>query len=59
MPQAWRANMDIQFVLDVYICAFYIASYMYISKAEKGIGELLRKARAKARKGSLTIKQQV
>lgn len=28
-------------------------------KAQKGIGELLRQARAKARKGSLTIKQQV
>lgn len=59
MPQAWRANMDIQFVLDVYICAVYIASYMYKSKAKKGIGELLRQARAKARKGSLAIKQQV
>lgn len=59
MPQAWRANMDIQLVLDVYICAVYIASNMYISKAQKGIGELLRQARAKARKGSLTIKQQV
>ena len=28
---AWRANMDIQFVLDVYACAMYIVSY--ISKA--------------------------
>lgn len=51
--------MDIQFVLDVYICAVYTASNMYISKAQKGIGELLRQARARARKGSLTIKQQV
>ena len=30
---AWRANMDIQFVLDVYACAVYIVSY--ISKAQK------------------------
>ena len=29
---AWRANMDIQYVLDVYTCAMYIVSY--ISKAE-------------------------
>ena len=32
---AWRANMDIQFVLDVYACAMYIVSY--ISKAQKGM----------------------
>lgn len=32
---AWRANMDIQFVLDVYACATYIASY--ISKLQKGV----------------------
>ena len=37
---AWRANMDIQFVLDVYACAMYIVSY--ISKAQKGMSGLLR-----------------
>ena len=31
---AWRANMDIQFVVDVYACAMYIVSY--ISKAQVG-----------------------
>ena len=30
----WRANMDIQYVLDVYACAMYIVSY--ISKAQRG-----------------------
>ena len=30
---AWRANMDIQFVLDVYACAMYIV--LYVSKAQK------------------------
>ena len=30
---AWRANMDIQFGLDVYACAMYIVSY--ILKAQK------------------------
>ena len=39
---AWRANMDIQFVLDVYACAIYIVSY--ISKSQKGMSELLRTA---------------
>ena len=36
--KVWRANMDIQFVLDVYACAMYIVSY--ISKAQKGMSEL-------------------
>ena len=35
--RAWRANMDIQYVLDVYTCAMYIVSY--ISKAQKGMSE--------------------
>ncbi len=54
---AWRANMDIQFVLDVYACAMYIVSY--ISKAQIGMSELLRKACAEAREGNANIKQQV
>ena len=29
----WRANMDIQYVLDVYACVVYIV--LYISKAQK------------------------
>lgn len=36
---AWRTNMDIQIVLDVYACAVYIVNY--ISKAQKGMSELL------------------
>ena len=49
--------MDIQYVLDVYACAMYIVSY--ISKAQKGMNELLRKACAEANEGNSTIKQQV
>ena len=49
--------MDIQFVLDVYACALYIVSY--ISKAHKGISEILRAACDGARKGHTSIKQQV
>ena len=54
---AWRANMDIQFVLDVYACAMYIVSY--ISKAQKGMSELLCRACAEAKEGNANIKQQV
>ena len=55
--QAWRANMDIQYVLDVYACAVYIVDY--ISKAQKGMSELLQEACTEARKGNSSIKQQV
>ena len=54
---AWRANMDIQFVLDVYACAVYIVSY--ISKAQKGMSDLLRTACEEAKRGNSNIKQQV
>ena len=54
---AWRVNMDIQYVLDVYACAVYIVSY--ISKAQKGMSELLRQACAETRKGNCSINQQV
>jgi len=55
--QAWRANMDIQFILDVYACASYITSY--IAKSARGMSELLRTACEEARHGSATLKQQV
>ena len=54
---AWRANMDIQFVLDVYVCAKYIVSY--ISKAQKGMSQLLQRACDEARDGNSSIRQQV
>ena len=54
---AWRANMDIQYVLDVYACAMYIVSY--ISKAQRGMSELLRIACEEAKSGNSSVKQQV
>ncbi len=38
--RTWRANMDIQFILDPYACVMYIASYML--KSERSMGELLK-----------------
>ena len=55
--KAWRSNMDIQYVLDVYACAVYVVDY--ISKAQRGMSELLREACTEARKGNSIIKQQV
>ena len=54
---AWRSNMDVQFILDVYACAMYIVSY--ISKAQKRMSELLRKACGEAKEGNANVKQQV
>ena len=55
--RAWRANMDIQFVLNVYACASYITSY--VAKSERGMSDLLRKACEEARRGNSNLKQQV
>ena len=49
--------MDIQFELDVHACAMYIVSY--ISKAQKGMSQLLQRASDEAREGNSSIKQQV
>ena len=55
--QAWRANMDIQYILDVYACASYITSY--VAKSARGMTELLRTACEEAKHGNVTLKQQV
>ena len=44
---AWQANMDIQFVEDPHACIMYIAAY--ISKDEKGMGELLKQVSKECR----------
>lgn len=38
--KAWQANIDLQYIVDPYACVMYIAAYM--TKGEKGIGELLK-----------------
>ena len=55
--RAWRANIDLQFVLDVYACASYIAAY--VTKSHRGMSELLRTAAKEARDGNLEVKHQV
>lgn len=42
----WRANMDIQYILDPYACVAYVTSYL--CKAEKTMSELLSKASKEA-----------
>jgi len=55
--RAWRANMDLQFVLDPYACAVYILSY--ITKGQRGMSKLLETASKEANAGSKDIVNRV
>ena len=55
--KAWQANMDIQFVLDPYACAVYILTY--ITKGQRGMSKLLRKACEEAKEGNKNIVNKV
>ena len=54
--KAWKANMDIQFVLDPYACAAYILSY--ITKGQRGMSRLLEKACEEVKAGNKDILNQ-
>ncbi len=49
--KGWCANHDIQFVLDPYACAVYVADYM--NKSQKGMSALLERAAKDARNGHM------
>ena len=55
--KAWRANMDMQYVLDPYACATYILSY--ITKGQRGMSRLLEKATEEVKSGNKDISQKV
>ena len=55
--RTWKANMDIQYVLDPYACAVYILSY--ITKGQRGMSKLLRKACEEAKEGNKNIVNKV
>ena len=55
--KAWRANMDMQYVLDPYACATYILSY--ITKGQRGMSRLLEKATEEVKFGNKDISQKV
>ena len=57
LVSAWKANHDIQFVLDPYACAVYITDY--ISKSQKGMSTLLHNACKEARQGNDSLRKQV
>ena len=47
----WRANMDVQFITDVYSCVMYITSYML--KSERSMSELLKKVAEEAKSSEI------
>ena len=55
--KAWRANMDIQYIVDAYACATYIVSYM--SKGCRGMSKLLREASKEASEGNNSLVEQM
>ena len=54
---AWKANLDIQIVLEPYGCALYVVRY--ISKSQRSMSAQLEAVAKEARKGNLDIKKQV
>ena len=57
MLSAWQAHHDIQFVLNAYSCMVYICDY--ITKAHKGMSDLLATACKEAKEGNMTLKESV
>lgn len=53
--KCWDANLDIQFVLDLFSCIVYIISY--ISKSEREMGLLLKQTAVEAEGGNLSARQ--
>ena len=54
---AWKANLDIQIVLEPYGCASYVVGYISIS--QRGMSALLEAVAKEARKENPNIKKQV
>jgi hypothetical protein len=55
--KSWKANMDIQYILDPYSCVSYIVSY--ISKGQRGLSNLLQAACQEASNMDSDIRQRV
>ena len=57
LVHVWKANHDIQYVLDPYSCVVYICDYLM--KNNKGMSMLLENAAKEARKRNMNLKQSV
>ena len=54
---AWKANMDIQFIIDTYACAKYCVGY--ILKGEGGVSKLLQTLTRDVKRGNISARAQV
>ena len=54
---AWKANQDLQFVLDAYAVATHVVDY--INKSQRGMSRLMDQACKEARQGNKELRQQV
>ncbi len=54
---AWRANIDIQFILDTYACTKYCVGY--IMKSDGGVSQLLQAAQNEAKAGNFTVAEKL
>ena len=53
----WKANMDLQYILDPYACVVYIISY--IGKSQRGMSKLLKDALLQLKAGNATVKERL
>ncbi|GBL97742.1 hypothetical protein AVEN_20311-1 [Araneus ventricosus] len=57
LPMLHEANMDLQFITDMYACATYVLNYL--NKSNSGMSKLLREAASEIRQGNRSIKDQL
>ena len=55
LSRAWNANLDIQYITDIYGAVAYVVSYM--SKAEREMGLLLSQAQSESVKTNVSSKE--
>ena len=52
-----KCNMDIQFILDPYVCIGYIINY--IGKSQRGLFKIIKDTADEVRKGNYSLQQQL
>ena len=55
--RAWKANIDIQYIIDPYACVKYCVNY--ISKAGGGVSKVLKLVTEQVKSGDLSLQEQL
>lgn len=53
--RVWEVNIDVQFILDGYVCVLYFV--LYVLKFQKGMLNLFYDVCEEVKKGNLLLKQ--